>query len=90
LASAAGWSAWTDLTGQTIQPGFVVGQNLSGLLQLIGVDRAGNVWTNAQTASAGWGSWVQIAGARLAPPLAVARNVDGRLETFSIGLDGEV
>jgi hypothetical protein len=78
------------LTGQTIQPGFVVGQNLSGLLQLIGVDRAGNVWTNAQTASAGWGSWVQIAGARLAPPLAVARNVDGRLETFSIGLDGEV
>ncbi len=89
-APEVGWSAWADLTGQSIQPGFVVGQNLSGLLQIFGVDGSGNVWMNTQTASAGWAGWSEISGAQLNPQLAVSRNIDGRLEIFGLDRIGRV
>src|SRR6185437_5111718 len=33
-APEVGWSAWSDLTGTQIQPGFAVGQDLDGLLEI--------------------------------------------------------
>lgn len=89
-APEVGWSVWTDLTGQTIEPGFVVEQNLDGLLQIVGVDQAGNIWTNSQTANASWGTWTQIPGAYLDPRLAAARDLDGSLEIFGVARDGQI
>jgi hypothetical protein len=89
-APEVGWSAWADVTGQTIQPGFVVGRNLSGLLQTFGVDAAGNVWTNSQTPNATWGGWTELAGPALNPQLAVASEIDGRLELFGLDSLGRI
>lgn len=94
-APEVGWSAWTDLSGpnmasQPIQPGFAVEQNLNGLLEIVGVDPAGNVWTNTQNPDATWAGWTQIPGASLNGQLTIARNLDGRIEIFGIGPDGEV
>ncbi len=89
-APGVGWSGWTDLTGQTIQPGFVVGQNLTGQLEIFGVDPQSNVWSNSQTAAGGWSGWTSLTGAQLSPGLAVARNIDGRLEIFGNDCRGGV
>ncbi len=43
-APGVAWSGWKDLRGTPIAPGFAVAQNLSGLLEVVGVDPAGRVW----------------------------------------------
>lgn len=94
-APGVGWSSWTDLSGSQIQPGFVMGQNLNGRLEIFGVNPDAQVMTNMQTDSGGWKGWTLLAGEgsadssgaeHLRPNLAVARNLDGRLEVFGVGV----
>ena len=61
-APGVGWSNWTDMSGEQIQPGFVVGRNLTGQLEVFGADGSGNVWDNIQTASCGWNGWSALRG----------------------------
>ncbi len=89
-APNAAWSAWSDLTGKCIQPGFVLGQNLNGDLELFGADSERHIWTSTQTAAGGWGSWAALSGPPLNPKLAIARNVDGRLELFGVDERGDL
>ena len=96
-APGVGWSVWTDLSGEQIRPGFAIGQDLTGRLEIFGVDRTTRVWNNVQMSSGAWGGWNLLpvnatsfpnnhAGAQhLDPHLAVARNLDGRLEVFGVG-----
>jgi hypothetical protein len=84
-----GWSGWSDLSSVNIEPGFVIGEDLSGSLEIFGVDSSGNVWHNAQTSNGGWNS-ADLAGIQLSPRLAVARNLDGRLEVFGVDDRGTV
>ena len=95
-APGVGWSAWSDLSGAQIQPGFAIGQNLNGRLEIFGVNPDDQVMTNLQTDNGGWAGWTLLtsggasphgaSGAEhLRPELAVARNLDGRLEVFGIG-----
>ncbi|HVC90264.1 MAG TPA: hypothetical protein VND66_06545 [Acidobacteriaceae bacterium] len=83
-APGVGWSDWTDLSGEQIQPGFVVGQNLSGLLDVLGVDASGNVWDNRQVPTGEWNGWNSLGGETFNSHLAIARNLDGRLELFAV------
>jgi hypothetical protein len=83
-APGVGWSHWLDLSGEHIQQGFVVGQNLSGHLEIFGVDRIGNVWNNRQAPNGGWIGWSSLGGRPLNSHLAIARNLDGRLEIFGV------
>ena len=48
-APEVGWSNWTDMTGQPIEPGYVIGQDLNGLLEIFGLDSQFQVWHNAQS-----------------------------------------
>lgn len=89
-APGVGWSGWSDLTGTAIQPGYVVGQNLDGHLELVGADAGGTVWSNVQTDGGGWSGWSTIAGQILDPHFAVARNLDGRLEVFGLAANGDI
>ena len=96
-APGVGWSSWNDLSGSQIQPGFVIGQNLNGRLEIFGVNPDAQVMTNMQTDSGGWKGWTLLTGGaaasshgasgaeHLRPNLAVARNLDGRLEVFGVG-----
>jgi hypothetical protein len=99
-APEVGWSNWTDMTGQTIEPGYVVGQDLNGLLEVFGLDSNFQVWHDAQSDPATWAGWSQLSGlpihgggAHLSSSssnpgqLAVARDLDGRLEFFVLGPD---
>ena len=83
-APGVGWSNWSDLSGENIEPGFVVGQNLNGTLEVFGVDSRSNVWHNWQTASGAWSGWNYLSGEMVNPRLAIARNLDGRLEIFGV------
>lgn len=83
-APGTGWSSWTDLSGEQIQPGFVVGQNSYDTLELFGVDPHDNVWFNAQVAGGAWGGWSAVLGVNLNPRLAIARDVNGNLELFGV------
>ncbi len=93
-APGVGWSGWTDLGGQPLEPGFTVGQSLSGLLQVFAVDSAGRVWSDAQTDPGTWGGWHPLAAGGHVPPLgpqlAVGRDLDGTLELFGIDRGGTV
>ncbi|MBV9083758.1 MAG: hypothetical protein JOZ62_13850 [Acidobacteriaceae bacterium] len=89
-APGVGWSDWSDLSGVSIQPGFVVGQNLDGRLEVLGVDRGLNVWHNHQTSNGGWSGWNSLSGVRVQSQLALARHLDGRLEVFGVDRKGNV
>jgi hypothetical protein len=101
-APGVGWSAWNDLSGAQIRPGFAIGQNLNGRLEIFGVAKNFRAMTNMQTDSGGWAGWTLLTSSadasaprasgaeHLLPNLAVARNVDGRLEVFGIGAGGLV
>ena len=89
-APEAGWSSWIDLSGQQIQPGFVISENLSGRVEIFGADSSGNIWHNRQTASGSWSGWNRLPGKTLNSPLAIARNLDGRLEIFGVDSSGNV
>ncbi len=92
IAPEVGWSAWSDLSGTQIQPGFAVGQDLDGLLEIFGIDGNGQPWQNAQNNSGGWVGWTEMPtdapafkNADLLPWFATARNFDGRLAVFAAG-----
>jgi hypothetical protein len=89
-APGVGWSDWADLSGEQIRPGFVVGQNLSGALEIFGVDQHFAVWTNLQAADGSWTGWNSLLGEFLNPRLAIAANLDGRLEVFGVDKDGSI
>lgn len=102
-APGVGWSAWADLGATQIQPGFVIGQDLSGRLEIFGVDEQSAVWSNVQTSSGGWSGWNPLpamssgpgnggpfAGGPLDARLAIARNLDGRLELFGVTASGYI
>lgn len=88
--AGVGWSSWTDLSGEQVQPGFAVTQNLDGDLEVFGVDRRSNVWTDMQTAGGAWSGWNPLYGASLQPRLAVASDLDGSIELFGVDSEGNV
>jgi hypothetical protein len=83
-APGVGWSPWMPISGEQIQPGFVVGQDLNGLLEIVGVDSKGDAWNNRQTPDGGWVGWNTMGGKSLNSKLAIARNLDGRLQVFGV------
>jgi hypothetical protein len=83
-APGIGWSGWKDIGGKGIQPGFAVGSNPSGLLELIGADAHGTIWRSKQAEDYTWKSWTRMDG-HSGPHLVLARNLDGRLELFAVG-----
>jgi hypothetical protein len=82
-APEIGWSGWKDIGGSGIQPGFVVGHNPTGLLELIGVDTNGAIWHFRQTENYTWTHWSRRQE-EVEPQLAMGQNLDGRLELFAI------
>jgi hypothetical protein len=78
------------LSGKRIQPGFVLGQNLNGDLELFGADAERQIWASVETPGGGWGAWTALPGPPLNPKLAIARNVDGRLELFGVDERGHL
>jgi hypothetical protein len=94
-APEIGWpSAWTQLnsgTGPaTVEPGYVVGRNLDGHLELFGVDGSGTVWHIWQADNGDWSDWQELAGEILQPNLAVARNLNGDMQLFGVDSSGNV
>ncbi len=88
------WTGWRTVNTTPIMPGYVVGQNANGRLEifarLVGSNedifhlwqnRRGRSWTDA---------WVDMGGAGSNPRLAVGRNSDGRLQLFAIGKNGSL
>ena len=59
-APEVGWSNWTDMTGQPIEPGYVIGQDLNGLLEVFGLDSQFGIWHNAQSDPVSWTGWSQL------------------------------
>jgi hypothetical protein len=91
-APGVAWSNWTELSGQTISSGYVVGDNLSGRLEVFG-ESGGNVYHIWQTLSNGWSAWHEIAantGQTLQAWLQVARDVSGALNLFALDATGNV
>ncbi len=86
-APGVGWSGWNAMGGPALQPGYVVGKNLSGLLQVFGVSQDGQIWTVAETVPGTWGSWQSLHG-DFGPGLAVSSLLDGRLMIFGLTPSG--
>lgn len=82
-----GWSSWEALGGQKIEPGFAVGANADGRLEVFGVDPSTRHVVHAYQITAngirGWSSWNSLKG-NVSPKLTVGRNSDGRLELFGV------
>jgi hypothetical protein len=79
------WSAFAELTGETVQPGFTVGVNaVTGFVEVFGVDSGGTVWTNTQTGASSWSGWSSLSGVSLQGYLAVGQNLTGHLQIFGI------
>ncbi len=96
VAPGVQWSNWTPLpvVSGGINPGYVVGQNLNGRLEIFGVDGSANpqvqhVW---QTSSNVWNSsWAPLGtpnGQILQPQIQVARNINGDLTVFAVDQSG--
>jgi predicted alpha-1,6-mannanase (GH76 family) len=81
---SSSWSTFTEVSGQTVQAGYTVGCNESGLLEIFGVDGSGNVWTNSQTSASAWSGWTNIGGKLVKPYLTVARNLNGNLQIWGV------
>lgn len=82
-APEIGWSGWKDIGGNSIQPGFVVGRNPSGLLELFGADAHGTIWHCEQTENYTWSGWSKMREG-VEPQLAIGQNLDGLLDLFAI------
>ena len=93
-AGSSTWSGWSALGGTTqIQPGYVVGQNKDGRLELFARIQGSNgdvfhLWESTSAGTNWTSSWADIAGTNSNPRLAVARNLDGRLQVFAVGGNG--
>jgi hypothetical protein len=89
-APRVAWSNWTELSGKTIDPGYVVADNLNGRLEVFG-ENGGNVYHLWQTSTNGWSSWAELAtGETLNGWLQVARDVSGDLWIFALDSSGNV
>ncbi len=86
--SPTGWSGWIDLREQLL-PGFAVGQNGDGRLEVFGVNRESGEVMHAfqQTAQpdAAWSAWMGMGG-QMRPGLLCGRNKDNHLDLFAVGL----
>ncbi len=88
---ASGWSALNNGGGDPkIKPGYVLGRNLNGHLEIFGADSNGNIWHCWQTDAGGWSGWQELSGVQLNPRLAVARNLGGELQVFGVDSSGNV
>ncbi len=80
------WIGWESLGG-SILPGFTVGQNRDGRLEVFAVnrtngavDRIFQVITNGHME---WSSWLSLGG-NVKTGIAAGNNADGRLEVFAV------
>ncbi len=91
-APGGGWTSWNtnSLTGETIQPGFVVGQNANGRFEIFGVGSNTDIWHNWIIGSGGWNGWADLGGTNSDPQLTVANSEDGRLQIWTIGQNGHI
>jgi hypothetical protein len=103
--SAGPWSGWVggDFTNaiggvyEGVNPGFVVGQDADGLLEVLTVGDDGNVWHDYEKTSGptnySWSYWYNLGGsgtANLGSQLTIANTEDGRLQVFGVGQDTNV
>ncbi len=87
-APGVGWSGWTELGGRTVQPGYTVGQEANGLLEVFGRSD-GAVWSMVETKPGTWASWQSLGGS-VGPQLAVGTDLDGTVNLFGTGSNGEL
>ncbi len=91
-APGVAWSSWAQLGTQIISAGYAVGENLSGRLEVFGVN-GGNVYHIWQTLGNSWSNWSEIAangGQTLKAWLQVARDITGDLYLFALDSNGNV
>ena len=90
------WSGWSEVSGETLEPGFVVVPNGDGRLIVIGVSTASshdvyNTWQQDPGGSfGGWTNMGNMGGASTDYVLRAARDLDGKVELFGIGYNGDV
>lgn len=91
------WGNWQKLPSTSpqgharLRPGFVVGQNARGQLELFGVRRGTHeVWSVLQCPDDGWGNWTNLGGFGFNPHLAVGNGADGYLRLFGVSRAGQV
>lgn len=84
-APGGDWSGWKDLSGEHIQPGFVVAENLDGRVMVFGTDRKGSLWYAGQDSADHWTVWRELPGRPVRAQLAAARDLSGRISIFGMG-----
>jgi hypothetical protein len=92
LAPGVGWSTWTRLASVSggIKPGYVVGENLNGRLEIFGMGGTSRpaLWHIRQTSNNTWAlSWVSLGtppGKIIQSQLQVARSLTGDLTVFGV------
>jgi hypothetical protein len=87
-----------------MQPGFTVGQNADGRLEIFGAEAIGppgsnnsgtgssglGAWTIAQLTPGGsWGDWLKL-GVSVNAALVVGNTADGRIQLFTTGRNGDI
>lgn len=91
------WSGWSSLPGEGLQGYLTVCQNMSGRLQVFGIDTSNtNVWTNWQSTDDGswqssWQSHGNVGGGVfIKPGFVCGQNANGNLQLFGVGSDGNM
>jgi hypothetical protein len=89
-AGVPGWAELYTATDNLVM--LDVARNGNGLLEVFGINSAGNIFHTWQTSSNTWnGSWAELYTATdNLKTLRVARNGDGRLEVFGINPAGNI
>lgn len=87
-APGIGWSGWTELGDRTVEPGYAVGQESDGLLEVFGRSD-GAVWSIAETKPGSWGTWQSLGGS-VGPQLAVTSDLDGAVDVFGTAPNGDL
>ena len=98
VAPAVSWSTWTKLAsvGGGIRPGYMVGQNLNGRLEIVGIsgDLRPTLWHIWQTSNNMWAtSWNSVStppGRAIEPKLQIARSLAGDLTVFGVDSSGNI
>jgi len=91
------WSGWTSLPGETLQGYLTACQNISGHLQIWGIDTSNaTVWTNWQSTDGGsWqNSWQGHGnvggGVTIKPGFVCGQNANGNLQVLGVGSNGSL
>jgi hypothetical protein len=92
MTPGGSWTNWntTDLSGQGIQPIFVVGQNGNGRFEIVAVGTNGTVYHNAINASGVWGDWSSLGGQGTPPQLMIGNLLNGSLQAFGINTNNAI